>query len=152
MAGFAVSPDSRLDAFSVKWSGKYRPALDGAVLTPYRLAGECEPGQVPRFALVFLNACQVGTAGADLGRMAGFPGALARGGVSGFIAPLWEVQDHVARDTAAAFYRFALDQAQEVGEAWRTLRARTPAGGSITPWAYVFYGHPCLRLDRAGTD
>jgi|GEM_PF-5878432 len=122
---------------------------DGAVLTPNRLAGDCDTGETPRFAMVFLNACQVGTGGAELGRMAGFPGALVRGGVSGFIAPLWEVKDDVACDTARQFYELTLCAGgEEVGEALRLLRSQTVSGGSITPWAYLFYGHPRLRLER----
>ena len=126
---------------------------DGAVLTPNRLAGDCDTGETPRFAMVFLNACQVGTGGAELGRMAGFPGALVRGGVSGFIAPLWEVKDDVACETAQQFYKLTLraggtEIGEEVGEALRLLRSQAVPGGSITPWAYLFYGHPRLRLER----
>ncbi|MBA2723573.1 MAG: CHAT domain-containing protein [Methylibium sp.] len=122
---------------------------DGAVLTPNRLAGDCDTGETPRFAMVFLNACQVGTGGAELGRMAGFPGALVRGGVSGFIAPLWEVKDEAACETAKQFYELTLRAGgEEVGEALRLLRSQTVSGGSITPWAYLFYGHPRLRLER----
>ena len=131
---------------------------DGAVLTPNRLAGDCDSGETPRFAMVFLNACQVGTGGAELGRMAGFPGALVRGGVSGFIAPLWEVKDDVACETAKRFYERALgpigekvgeEVGEEVGEVLRQLRSQTVPDGSITPWAYLFYGHPRLRLKSA---
>jgi hypothetical protein len=123
---------------------------DGAVLTPNRLAGDYDTGETPRFAMVFLNACQVGTGGAELGRMAGFPGALVRGGVSGFIAPLWEVKDDVACEMAKQFYELTLRAGgEEVGEALRLLRSQTVSGGSITPWAYLFYGHPRLRLERS---
>jgi len=121
---------------------------DGAVLTPKRLAGEWDEGQAPRFAVVFLNACQVGTGGERLGRIAGFPGALIKGGASAFIAPLWEVQDEVARDFSRDFYAKTLGDGLEVGEALRAIRAETKAGGSITPWAYLYYGHPRLRLIR----
>ncbi len=121
---------------------------DGAVLTPNRLAGDCDTGETPRFAMVFLNACQVGTGGAELGRMAGFPGALVRAGVSSFIAPLWEVKDDVACEMAKQFYELTLGaDGEEVGEALRLLRSQTVSGGSITPWAYLFYGHPRLRLE-----
>jgi hypothetical protein len=58
------------------------------------------------------------------------------------------VQDDVARDVSQTFYKRTLVEGQEVGEALRTIRAETVAGGSITPWAYLFYGHPRLRLLR----
>ena len=121
---------------------------DGAVLTPNRLAGEWDAGQTPRFAMVFLNACQVGTGGEQLGRMSGFPGALVAGGVAAFVAPLWEVQDEIARDVSTGFYKRTFTDHVEVGEALRAMRAETLLGASITPWAYLFYGHPCLRLTR----
>ena len=121
---------------------------DGAVLTPNRLAGEWDAGETPRFTMVFLNACQVGTGGEQLGRMAGFPGALVAGGVAAFVAPLWEVQDEIARDVSTGFYKRTLTDGVEVGEALRAMRAETLPGASITPWAYLFYGHPCLRLTR----
>jgi CHAT domain-containing protein len=122
---------------------------DGSVLTPYRLAGEYYDGLTPRFEMLFLNACQVGTAGERLGRIAGFPGAMLSGGACGFIGPLWEVQDGVARRVAVDFYRRTLESEEEVGEALRAIRASQPIDGSITPWAYLYYGHPRLRLTLA---
>lgn len=117
---------------------------DGKVLTPNRLAGEFDEGDTPRFEVLFLNACQVGTAGERLGRIEGFPGALLSGGATAFIGPLWEVQDSVAERVAEQFYTRVLGGGEEVGEALRQLRSSS--GGSITPWAYLFYGHPRLRL------
>lgn len=122
---------------------------DGAVLTPARLAGEWYVGEVPRFDMVFLNACQVGTGAERLGRMAGFPAALVRGGVSAFVAPLWEVQDQVALEVSRGFYQHTLADGVAVGEALRRMREATVAGGSITPLAYLYYGHPGLQLAHA---
>ena len=121
---------------------------DGGVLTPYRLAGEYYDGDVPRFEMLFLNACQVGTAGQQLGKIAGFPGAVLGAGASGFIGPLWEVQDERAQKVAEMFYGLVLDEKEEVGEALRKLRSSTCFADSITPWAYLYYGHPRLRLTR----
>ncbi|MGB5710018.1 MAG: CHAT domain-containing protein [Waterburya sp.] len=123
---------------------------DGAILTPYRLTGEwfcCD--QDPRFVMVFLNACQVGTAGEKLGRMAGFPGAMVSNGVGAFVAPLWEIQDDVARDVSKDFYQYVLEERLGVAEALRRIRSQTPPEKSITPWAYVLYGHPMLKLSCA---
>lgn len=119
---------------------------DGSPLTPNRLAGQYYEGQIPRFEMVFLNACQVGTAGERLGRMSGFPGALLLGGASGFIGPLWEVEDEIALACAQTFYESVLRKKIEVGEALRKLREAPPNEKSITPWAYLFYGHPKLQL------
>ena len=121
---------------------------DGALLTPARLAGEWDEGDTPRFTMVFLNACQVGSAAERLGALAGFPGALTAGGASAFVAPLWEVQDKVALEVSLGFYRRTLKEHVEVGEALRAERAASPPERSITPWAYVYYGHPRLQLQR----
>jgi hypothetical protein len=119
---------------------------DGKLLTPNRLAGEYYAGDTPRFEVLFLNACQVGTAGERLGRIAGFPGALLAGGASAFIGPLWEVDDGVARQVAEYFYEAVLNDGVELGEAMQALREALGAETSITPWAYVYYGHPRLKL------
>ncbi|CAN5484462.1 hypothetical protein BH10PSE17_BH10PSE17_03530 [soil metagenome] len=122
---------------------------DGAILTPNRLAGTYDETQIPRFAAVFLNACQVGVSANALGQKSGFPGALTRAGSSAFIAPLWEVEDKVASSFAESFYDKVFDAEQEVGEALRLLKVERPDKNSITPWAYQYYGHPCLRIDRS---
>lgn len=121
---------------------------DGKTLTPNRLAGEYFEGDTPRFEIIFLNACQVGTAGEGLGRIAGFPGATLRGGASAFIGPLWEVQDEIAQQFAQQFYALVLDEQEEVGAAMRKLRTSLALAGSISPWAYLYYGHPKLKLTR----
>jgi hypothetical protein len=119
---------------------------DGKVLTPSRLAGEYYEDDIPRFEMLFLNACQVGTAGERLGRIAGFPGAILRAGAAAFIGPLWEVQDSVAEKVAEEFYERVLGSREEIGETLRQLRSEPSMCDSITPWAYLFYGHPRLRL------
>src|SRR5262249_61910083 len=103
----------------------------------------------PRFEMLFLNACQVGTAGERLGRIAGFPGAILRAGAAAFIGPLWEVQDSVAEKVAEQFYERVLGSREEIGETLRELRSEPSMRDSITPWAYLFYGHPRLRLTHS---
>lgn len=101
---------------------------------------------------VFLNACQVGTAGRVLSTYGGLAGAFLSSGCRGFVAPLWNVDDDRAKDLALAFYEQALDRDApiDVGEAMRRMRAGfgSGEGGSATPLAYVFYGHPDLHLRR----
>lgn len=122
---------------------------DGNPLTPGRLIGRFSLGDVPRFSVLFLNACQVGTAGERLGRIGGFPGAVLRGGAAAFIGPLWEVDDAVARVVAENFYTLVFKEGVEVCEALRRVRALPELKDSITPWAYLYYGHPALKLTRA---
>jgi CHAT domain-containing protein len=122
---------------------------DKTRLLPSALAGRFRCGDTPAFAFVFLNACQVGTAASCLGQAAGFPGDLIRGGTLGFLAPLWDVDDEVARAFAERFYAATLDEHQTVGEVLAAERANYAAEGSTTPMAYIYYGHPNLRLTRA---
>ena len=101
---------------------------------------------------VFLNACQVGTAGAFLSDYGGMPGAFLSEGCTGYVAPLWNVDDTVAKDFATEFYAAVLDGGTPVAEALRGLRSRFGtqwSGNTATPLAYVFYGHPELTLSRA---
>ncbi len=110
------------------------------------LVGHHKPGETPTFAFVFLNACQVGQAGTSLGQAAGFPGELIRGGALGFIAPLWEVHDEPARCMAEAFYQSTFEKEQSVAGFLQGQRARYDRQGTVTPMAYIFYGHPKLHL------
>ena len=119
---------------------------DGQILSPGELVGSYSFEEVPRFSVIFFNACQVATAGTRLGQAAGFPGALLRGGARGFIAPLWEVHDDSARDFAEHFYKATLKDHQTVSEALRANRIRYGKDESTTPMAYIYYGHPALNL------
>ncbi|HQR80638.1 MAG TPA: CHAT domain-containing protein, partial [Actinomycetota bacterium] len=101
---------------------------------------------------VFLNACQVGTAGTVLSTYGGLAGAFLGTGCRGFLAPLWNVDDEVAKSIALDFYELTLNKGVPVGEAVRQIRAGFGTGqaGTATPLAYVFYGHPDLQLSRPG--
>jgi hypothetical protein len=119
---------------------------DNTEITADAITGSYRCGEIPRFAFVFLNACQVGTPGETLGQADGFPGKLVRRGASGFIAPLWEVNDIVAYEFAKNFYEEVLDRKQPVGAALYEQRRKYDSQGSTTPIAYIYYGHPSLRL------
>jgi CHAT domain-containing protein len=117
-------------------------------LTVTALVGAYRCGEVPpRFSFVFLNACQVGTPGSELGEVAGFPGGLVRGGVTGVVAPLWDVDDELAYAGAVRFYENVFDKGKSVAEALREWR-RDYGKGPTTPIAYTFYGHPNLKLRK----
>jgi hypothetical protein len=118
---------------------------DGTQMPARALTGAYTCGQTPRFSFVFLNACQVGSPGRTLGHAGGFPGILVRRGALGFIAPLWEVDDDLARVHAETFYCETLERKQPVGAVLHAQRA-TYKEESTTPMAYIYYGHPALRL------
>lgn len=111
-----------------------------------RYGGELQP-------LMFLNACMGGVGGDVLGDMGGFPGHSLRGGFGGVVGALWEIDDGVAHDIALDFWDRALPAAaqagQEVGAILRELRGRYRSDAPVPTYlAYVYYGHPRLKLQR----
>jgi CHAT domain len=101
---------------------------------------------------LFLNACMVGTAGKMLGDYGGFPGNCLAGGFCGLVAPLWAVNDSVAKAFAIEFYDEALAERTNgsVAEILRELRAKYDRRRPVPSYlAYVYYGHPYLSLSRA---
>jgi hypothetical protein len=121
---------------------------DKSRLLPSALAGRYRCGEDAPFDFVFLNACQVGTAASCLGQAAGFPGDLIRGGAKGFLAPLWNVDDELALDFARHFYDATFNQGQPIGEILFEARKIYDHQASTTPMAYIYYGHPLLKLRR----
>ncbi|MHB1224560.1 MAG: CHAT domain-containing protein, partial [Gemmatimonadaceae bacterium] len=125
---------------------------NGKALTPLffrrsRLGAEYAP-------FIFLNACMVGTAGEMLGDYGGFPGNCLAGGFSGLVAPLWAVNDTVARTFALSFYDEALAEgdSRSVAEVLRDLRANYRSEQPVSSYlAYVYYGNPFLTLSRAAS-
>jgi hypothetical protein len=107
--------------------------------------------------LVFLNACQLARGGRALGDYAGMATALLRAGAQGVVAPLWKVDDDVAKDVATKFYG-ALSAGVRPAEFLAGERAAAGVDGEGTPsgtrLAYLFFGHPRLTVaglrDREG--
>jgi len=99
--------------------------------------------------LVFLNACQLARGGSALGDYAGMATALLRAGAQGVIAPLWKVDDGVAKDVATKFYT-ALSAGTRPAEFLAGERAAASTDGEGTPsgtrLAYLFFGHPSLTV------
>jgi hypothetical protein len=119
--------------------------LDPFVVQGSSLTRETKP-------FVFLNACQVGTAGSVLSDYGGLAGAFVSEGCSGYVAPLWNVNDLVARQFAEEFYKAALKNGTSVSESLRQLRSRYASDWdqqTATPLAYVFYGHPELTFEKS---
>ena len=130
----------------------------GAVRPTFLTPIEVENGDLGAGPLVFLNACQVGSDKRVLGSYGGFATTLLRIGASAVVAPLWNIDDDVARSVAEAFYAQAWVAAEPVGigEAMRSIRAQyteeaveagTP-GVTATLVAFQVFGHPRLRLTR----
>ncbi|MDN5798125.1 MAG: CHAT domain-containing protein, partial [Intrasporangium sp.] len=118
--------------------------LDPFVVQGSSLTRETKP-------FVFLNACQVGTAGSVLSDYGGMAGAFVSEGCSGYVAPLWSVNDLVARRFAEEFYAAALTAGTSVAESLRQLRSRYATAWDLhtaSSLAYVFYGHPELTFVR----
>jgi hypothetical protein len=137
------------DVLHFAMHGKFDPGglqdglilVDGAVVEPDMILGS----DLARHPFVFLNACQVGQAGETLGQYGGMAQAFVEAGAAAVIAPLWVVQDDVARDVSLRFYAAAF-AGTSPGEFLRTERTRN---GSGTHLAYVLYGHPLMQLTRS---
>lgn len=124
------------------------PAGNGLILEDGRLQATAVLGSQfgKERPFVFLNACQVGQAEASLATARGMAWAFLKTGCAGFIAPLWTVNDLVAREVAGQFYDAVLTGSCGVGEAVRAIRAEFAKTSTTTPLAYVYYGHPNLQL------
>ncbi|MBI5015874.1 MAG: CHAT domain-containing protein [Deltaproteobacteria bacterium] len=100
--------------------------------------------------LVFLNACQVGSQGAELSLMSGWPAAFLEMGASAFVAPLWTVNDERASEAAREFYDLVFGpDAATLGEALQAIRSHWAQKRNLTFLAYVLYGDPTARVVRA---
>lgn len=106
--------------------------------------------------LVFLNCCQLASETGGALIEGGLAAAFLQAGARAFVAPLWNVDDTVAKDFALAFYTETLGKGRPVGDVMRELRAwfttRFPQHDQTTPLAYAYYGHPGLILTRQETS
>lgn len=130
------------------------PGFNGIVLNEghSRLDALYVAGSRMQRPFVFLNACQVGQTTELLDDAGGLATSFLKTGAHGFVAPLWNVDDQVAKETALAFYDAALGQRLPVAEVLRQRRAMfDPAVAKPEPThlAYIYYGHPNLVLAHA---
>jgi hypothetical protein len=109
--------------------------------------------------LIFLNACMVGIGGEMLGDMGGFPGNCLKGGFGGVLGALWEVNDAVAHSIALEFWKRVMpadgNPGEPVAEVLRDIRATygQPTLPRVPTYlAYVYYGHPHLKLRRINEE
>jgi CHAT domain/Clostripain family len=111
--------------------------------------------------LIFANACEAGMdAGTPVGRYQGDVFGLATAcinqGVAAYVAPLWPVQDVLAAELAADFYRELVLNRASVGEALRRAKVRArgskgagDAARQLTWASFVLYGDPTQQLLRS---
>jgi len=147
------SPKADLLHFAVH--GQYDPQgdrdgvilVDGMTLDPLRVRGAALSGQ----PFVFLNACQVGNGSELLGDYAGMAEAFLFAGASGVVAPLWDIDDIIAKEIALRFYERSFAGVPPAGvlRAERQAFRDSPDTISSTYLAYQFYGHPSMKLTRA---
>ena len=141
----AVDPDhpSRSGVVLMAVEGSWVP------LTPAMLRGS--PLLPTAQPLVFINACATGTPQEALDGFGGLVGAALKSGARAVVAPLWKVDDRPARDVALAVYEETLGGSEVMGAAFRGVRAEATrsAGVERSFLAYVFFGHPMLRMLRA---
>lgn len=122
---------------------------DGGYLSPLVVRGI---GGSP-IRLAFLNACQLGQGRTVLGSYAGFAEAMIGNGAQAVIAPLWKVHDAVARAVAVEFYAAVFERHTSPAVFLREQRCATLGKEGTddgTRLAYVYFGHPLLRVDWKG--
>ena len=74
-------------------------------------------------------------------------------GASAVVAPLWAINDETAKQIALGFYAAAGDGGGAPAEFFRHQRAANPdPPASQTYLAYLFYGHPPLRIEVEQRD
>jgi CHAT domain len=109
-------------------------------------------------SFLFMNACQVGVGGDELGQYAGFPGMAIGAGFSGFVGPLWSVNDQLAKGIALDFYNCSLgadgSAPRAVADVLADMRSQyasepDPKKRQSTWLAYVHYGHPHFTFTHA---
>lgn len=122
--------------------GKLR-TLSATVVTGVDLGGATP--------FVFLNACQVGSSNDVLGSYAGLAAAFLNAGASAVVAPLWSVDDNIAKEIALRFYD-AVSKGDSPAAFLRAQRAKvtdSPDRISGTHLAYLFFGDPSMKLSLA---
>jgi hypothetical protein len=115
--------------------------------TAYVEKDEVRKGVGSQHPLVFLNACQVGGAGPQLGLVTGWPQTFLDAGASACIAPLWSVIDENAKEVASKFYKLVLQDHKTLGQALQEIRGEWREKRSLTFLGFVLYGDPTACVD-----
>jgi CHAT domain-containing protein len=118
--------------------------MDENVLTANAVSGAEEPA--PYRPFVFLNACQVGEGNQVLGNYAGLPAAFLYARARGVVAPLWSIDDAIAKEIALRFYA-SLKAGVPAAKILRLERKRFLTERiSTTYLAYIYFGSPASRV------
>jgi hypothetical protein len=150
--------DPKSDILHFAVHGQYDPngTEDGIVLVDRQtLDPDVVRGQTfeePRF--VFLNACQVGSGSQVLGDYSGMAEAFLHAGASAVVAPLWSINDGLARKLATGFYRATFrgtPPAAFLRDKRRSFTELESPQSSIH-MAYQFFGHPDMLMVRTDAD
>ena len=141
-----VDPQSPINSGVILSNSSVR--IDEAIVIGSKFTKDAKP-------FVFLNCCQLATETGGALVEGGLAAAFLRAGASAFVAPLWYVNDGIAKQTALTFYAETIGKGRPVGDVMRQLRARftteNPKRDQTTPLAYAYYGHPGLILTRQET-
>jgi hypothetical protein len=155
MACLHGTPAAELLHFSMHGQWEQSGLQDGLILTDGKVI---DPAVVKGIDLdlhpfVFLNACQVGAGQSLLGDYAGMAEAFLRSGACAVVAPLWAIDDEIARGVAVRFYEevFAGRSPADVLRRERREFVESKEPMSSTSLAYQFFGHPTMRLRRRTT-
>ncbi len=114
---------------------------------PYRahhLSGTVQLAAAVHRPFVFFNNCQVGRLSDTLTQVDGWPARwVQRRGCTGYLAPLWSVDDFTARRFSEVFY-YHLAAGASLGRSVLEARRRVHAEGGdlMSLLAYSLYGHP----------
>jgi hypothetical protein len=143
-------PDADLLHFAVHGRYDATGLQRGLALVDGQMLDSAQVEAYPRErgAFVFLNACQVGSGEELLGDYAGMAASFLYAGAAGVIAPLWSIDDKIARSIASGFYERTLRKHAQPAEVLMQMRRETatPGNTSGTYLAYQFFGHPGMRL------
>jgi len=146
-AGHGFAENKNIASAQIMVLGRIEP---GKYIPRYYSASNVEQGPVLTGAdgnrpLIILNACQVGRNGYQLTQVGGFSKAFISRRAGAFVAPLWSVGDHPARNFTEALYA-ALLAGDTLAEASRKAHKVAKAAGDATWMAYSVYGNPMLTL------
>jgi hypothetical protein len=134
--------------------GRYNPrdpgAESGIILVDGESlhANEIAARDLATHPVVFLNACQLAAGQLELGSYSGVAAAFVEAGASAVIAPLWRVDDGLAKDIALAFYD-RVARGVPLSEVLRQAREQfvdSVDTTSATWMAYQLFAHPAFTV------
>jgi hypothetical protein len=154
----ALKSDQSNQAFHLALHGRMSdPTMrSGLVLPPGGADDYLQPADVladvnfEKHPFLFMNACQAASNYVLLDSASGLSEALLVRGAGALVAPLWKVDDAIAKDIALEVYQ-SIKKGTPVAEALRLQRAKfTREDAKAEYIAYQLYGHPDFELQLGG--